>query len=188
MTIFSRPIVLAVVFLVIAASASGAAEIPSAKDYRSANALFAARKYQEALVLYKKALVAPPQQVPAGDIHARIGDSYFNLGNFRGALESYRLAMQDKNTTDRAQTQYWVGFCCYLTGRDSEAVTELLKVPSQYPQAAGWGTTAYYWAGRASERMGKKEQAAEYYKKAGGNGKTTQARFAQKKADSVNKK
>jgi hypothetical protein len=33
--------------------------------------------------------------------------------------------------------------------------------------------------------MGKKEQAAEYYRKAGGSGRSTQGRFAQKKAEAV---
>ncbi len=47
--------------------------------------------------------------------------------------------------------------------------------------------TAYYWAGRASERMGRKDQAAELYRKAGGKGTSTQERFAMKKANAIKK-
>jgi TolA-binding protein len=65
-------------------------------------------------------------------------------------------------------------------------VAELLKVPQLYPDAQAWTVTAYYWAGRASERMGRKAEAAEYYRKAaGGNGKTTQGKFARKKAEAA---
>lgn len=174
---------LAVLLLVAAASA---AESPSARDYRAAHNLVAAQKYQQALALYQKTLNAPPAQVSPGDIHTRIGDTYFRMNDFGQALRSYRKAIVDPNLADKAQTQYWIGFCTFLVGRDAEAVSELLKVPQLYPDAKAWGSTAWYWAGRASERMGNKEQAAEFYRKAaGGNGRTTQGKFARKKADAV---
>jgi hypothetical protein len=78
-----------------------------------------------------------------------------------------------------------VGFCCYLVGRDAEAVNELLKVPALHPDAKAWVSTAYYWAGRASERMGKRDAAAEFYRKAAGTGSSTQGTFARKKAEAV---
>jgi TolA-binding protein len=76
-----------------------------------------------------------------------------------------------------------------LLGRDSEAVTELLKIPEFYPESGMWVPTAYYWAGWASERMGKKDSAAEYYKKAaGGSGRSAQGRAALKRAEKVKMK
>jgi tetratricopeptide (TPR) repeat protein len=165
--------------------AAPAAEPASSGNYLAANKLFAAEKYSEALILYKKALSSPPTDLAPGDIHNKIGDTYFRLANYRSALDAYRLAIRDQRHADRAQTQYWIGFCCYLIGRDADAVSEFLKIPAHYPDAKALGSTAYYWAGRASERLGKKEQAAEYYRKAGGNGKSTQSKFAQKKAEAV---
>jgi tetratricopeptide (TPR) repeat protein len=162
-----------------------AAETASSRDYLAANKLFAAEKYNEALALYKKTLLSPPADLAPGDIHNKIGDTYFRLANYRSALDAYRLAIRDQRPADRAQTQYWIGFCCYLIGRDAEAVNEFLKIPALYPDAKALGSTSYYWAGRASERLGKKEQAADYYRKAGGNGKSTQSKFAQKKAEAV---
>jgi tetratricopeptide (TPR) repeat protein len=162
-----------------------AAEPASSRDYLAANKLFAAEKYNEALALYKKTLFSPPADLAPGDIQNKIGDTYFRLANYRSALDAYRLAIGDQRYEDRAQTQYWIGFCCYLIGRDDDAVSEFLKIPALYPEAKALGSTSYYWAGRASERLGKKEQAAEYYRKAGGNGKSTQSKFAQKKAEAV---
>jgi tetratricopeptide (TPR) repeat protein len=161
-------------------------ESPSDRDYRAAHALVQARKYEQALALYQKALQTPPGSVSHGDIQSRIGDTYFKMNEYGQALRAYGSAIEDPKLADKAQTQYWIGFCSFLVGRDAEAVAELLKVPRLYPDAKAWGSTAWYWAGRASERMGKKEQAAEYYRKAAGaNGKTTQGRFARKKAEAV---
>ncbi len=174
--------------LLLFAGVSSASDPRSAGDYRTANRLFAEGQYTEALAFYKKALSAPPENLTAGDISSKIGDTYFRLADYRNALDAYRRAVHDQRPADRPQTQYWIGFCCFLIGRDDEAVTELLKVPALYPDAAPWGSTAYYWAGRASERMGKREQAAEYYRKAGGNSKSTQGAFARKKAEAVKNK
>lgn len=176
--------VLAAFFLF--SGAAIAAEPASSRTLREADRLYASGKYQEALALYKKTLSAPPAGATPGDISSKIGDAHFRLADYRSALNAYRKAIRDQRPADRAQTQYWIGFCCFLVGRDAEAIDELLKVPL-YPDARAWGTTAYYWAGRASERMGKKEQASEYYRRAGGNGKgkSTQAKFARKKAEAV---
>ncbi len=161
------------------------AQAASAGDLDAANRLFAAANYRKALALYQSLLAAPPDSVSRGDIQGRIGDTYFRLGDFRSALDSYRMAIRDENLSDKPQVQYWIGFCCFLVGRDAEAVQELVKVPRLYPEAAMWGATAYYWAGRASERMGKMDQAAKFYRKAGGKGHSTQARFARKRAEAA---
>ncbi len=165
--------------------ASGAQS--ASKEYHKANKLFAAAKYEEALPLYQNILTALPKNVRAGDVYSKIGDSYFRLGDFKNALGSYRNAIREQKHSEQPQTQYWIGFCSFLIGRDEEAVSELLKIPELYPDSGMWIATAYYWAGRASERMGNKEQAAEFYKKASGNGKSTQGRYALKKAEAVKK-
>ncbi len=164
-----------------------ASNTPStSREYRTANNLFAAAQYQEALALYQKVLAAPPENVSVSDIQTRIGDSYFRLTSYQNALESYRAALEGQKEQERPATQYWIGFCCFLLGRDAEAVSEFLKIPARYPRSGMWVGTAYYWAGRASERMGKPEDAAQYYRKAGGNGRSTQGKFALRKAKAVN--
>jgi len=160
-----------------------AATQPAVKEYRKANKLFAAAKYREAIILYKRVLIAPPDDVPVSELHTKVGDSYFRLSSFKNALDSYRSALREQKRSERPQTQYWIGFCCFLLGRDNEAVTEFLKIPEFYPESGMWVATSYYWAGRASERMGKKDIAAEYYRKAGGNGRSAQGRVALKRAE-----
>ncbi len=161
---------------------------PAVKEYQKANKLFVAAKYKDAIHLYQQVLAAPPEDAALGDIHTKIGDSYFRLGSFRSALDSYRSALREQKRSERPVTQYWIGFCCFLIGRDAEAVTEFLKIPEFYPESGMWVATAYYWAGRASERMGEKDLAAGYYRKAGGNGCSTQGRVALKRAEIVKMK
>jgi tetratricopeptide (TPR) repeat protein len=166
-----------------------ASEVKSASEtYSRANSLCASARFHDALILYQNVLAAPPEGVSSGEVHSRIGDCEFRLGNFKNALDAYRAALKNLRETQKPETQYWIGFCCFLLGRDAEAVTEFLKIPQNYPASAMWVGTAYYWAGRASERRGETDRAAEYYRKAGGKGKTTQGKFALKKAVAVNNK
>jgi tetratricopeptide (TPR) repeat protein len=159
----------------------------TAQEYRAANKLFAAARYKDAIPLYRLVLASPPEQVPLGDIYTRIGDSYFRLGVYKKALPAYRSALGSQKDAERPATQYWIAFCCFLMGNDEEAVNEFLKIPELYPTSGMWVGTAYYWAGRASERRGKIEDAAEYYRKAGGNGRSTQGMFALRKAEAMKK-
>lgn len=157
------------------------------REYRQADEMFAKGRYPEAIRLYRAALSASSGGLSPGLLHARIADSYFRLNDYQHALDAYHQAFNVQKPDERAQTQYWIGFCCLLLGRNDEAVTEFLKIPESYPSSGMLVGTAYYWAGRASERMGKKEQAAELYRKAGGRGTSTQERFAMEKAKAVKK-
>lgn len=150
--------------------------------YTKANQLFTQGHYREAISSYQSLLSSPSRDLDPGILHTRIADSYFHLTDYTHAIEAYRRALKVQKTSEQAQTQYWIGFCDFLLGRNDEAVAEFLKIPESYPGSGMWVGTAYYWAGRASERMGRKEQAAAFYRKAGGSGKTTQERFAMKKA------
>jgi tetratricopeptide (TPR) repeat protein len=155
------------------------------REYIKADQLFSQGRYRDAIRLYQAVLSSPSRAIPPGLLHTRIADSFFRLNDYQHALDEYRQALKDQKPGERAQTQYWIGFCVLLLGRDSEAVTEFLKIPENYPTSGMLIGTAYYWAGRASERMGKKDQAAELYRKAGGKGTSSQERFAIKKADTI---
>jgi tetratricopeptide (TPR) repeat protein len=162
-----------------------AAGSPGSQEYIKANKMFAQGKFNDAIALYKGVLISPSGDIAQGDVYTRIGDSYFRLGDYQKARESYRNALTKQKPAECAPTQYWIGFCSFLLGKDAEAVSEFLKIPELYPSSGMWVGTAYYWAGRASQRMGKNEQAAGFYRKAGGKGKSTQERFALKKAEAV---
>jgi tetratricopeptide (TPR) repeat protein len=176
----------ALLFLLAASTWSNAIAGQSAsRDFLKAERLYAAGKYSDALLLYQGLLSKQSEPVQTGDVHSRIGDCYFRINDYPNALQAYQSALDGQKLSERPATQYWIGFCSFLLGRDREAVAEFLKIPELYPDSGMWVATAYYWAGRASERMGLKEQAAEYYRKAGGKGKSTQERFALKKAEAV---
>jgi tetratricopeptide (TPR) repeat protein len=165
---------------------TGGQNVP--REYLQADQMFSQGRYPEAIRLYQAVLSSPFGAVSPGPLHTRIADSYFRLVDYQHALDAYRQAITYQEPSEQAQTQYWIGFCVLLLGRDAEAVTEFLKIPESYPTSGMLVGTAYYWAGRASERMGKKDQAAELYRKAGGKGTSTQGRFAIKKANAVEAK
>jgi tetratricopeptide (TPR) repeat protein len=164
---------------------AGGQSVP--REYAKAELLFSQGRYAEAIRLYQAVLSSSSHALSLGVLHTRIADSFYRLTDYQRALEAYRLALKDQKPADRAQTQYWIGFCVLLLGRDAEAVTEFLKIPERYPASGMWVGTSYYWAARASERIGRKEQAAELYRKAGGTGRSTQERFAMKKANAMKK-
>jgi tetratricopeptide (TPR) repeat protein len=173
-------------FIITLAFLSGPQPADSAsaasREFSKANKLYGEGRFADALELYRGVLAKPSDDINPGDVYTRIGDSYFRLQDYRNALAAYRGALVKQKRSERAPTQYWIGFCTLLCGRDAEAVTEFLKIPEYYPSSGMWVGTAYYWAGRASERLGNKSQAAEYYRKAAGKGKSNQERFALKKA------
>jgi tetratricopeptide (TPR) repeat protein len=160
----------------------------ASQDYNKANKMFTAGKYADAAKLYRGILLSPANDVSLADVYTRLGDCYFRLEDYQNAREAYRGALAKQKPAERAQTQYWIGFCSFLSGKDAEAVSDFLKIPELYPSSGMWVSTAYYWAGRASERLGKKDQAAEFYRKAGGKGKSNQERFALKKVEGVKNK
>ena len=177
---------MSIIILLVPYGPLHASDIQSpAQEYYAANKLFSQGHYRDAIPLYKLALSSPSEQLPKSDIYTRIGDSYFRLGEYNNALPSYRSALASQNTSEQPASQYWIAFCCLLMGNNDEAVAEFLKIPERYPSSGMWVGTAYYWAGRAAERGGRTEDAAEYYRKAGGNGRSTQGRFALKKAEAV---
>jgi TolA-binding protein len=153
------------------------------REYSRANELLSKGKYSEAIASYQSVLTDPSHSVSISTLHARIADSYFRLGDYRNARAAYRRALQEQKEFERPATQYWIAFSTFLMGKNNEAINEFLKIPELYPGSGMWVSTAYYWAGRVCERMGEKKLAADYFRKAGGNGKLAQERFALEKAE-----
>jgi tetratricopeptide (TPR) repeat protein len=176
------PQILLILFIAFI-NAYASAEHATFDSFIWADKMFADGKYAEALQAYKRILASRTDNAEIGRVYSRIGDCLFQLQDYSGALNSYRNALQQQKRSQRPSTQYWIGFCTFLLGRDRDAVAEFLKIPELYPSSGMWVGTAYYWAGRASERMGEKDLAGEYYRKAGGKGVSTQEQFALRNAD-----
>ena len=180
-------IIVSLIFVVSCGLPHAASAQSGPREYIKADKMFSQGRYPDAIRLYQAVLSSPSRTVSPGILHTRIADSYFRLTDYPRALDAYRQALKYQKPAEQAQTQYWIGFCVLLLGRNAEAVTEFLKIPENYPTSGMLVGTAYYWAGRASERMGRKDQAAELYRKAGGKGTSLQERFAIKRADAVKK-
>jgi tetratricopeptide (TPR) repeat protein len=180
---------LAVILILVAFNipSSAFADQSTSPAYAKAERMFSAGKYAEALNFYQQALENKGGETPAGEIQSRIGDCYFRLQDYDRARDAYRSALLLQKLPQRPSTQYWIGFCTFLLGNDQKAINEFLKIPELYPSSGMWVGTSYYWAGKAAERMGKKEQAKEYYLRAGGKGMSSHEQFALKKADEVRK-
>ncbi len=177
-----------ILFLAAVLGFSSASAVQAAsQELSSANRMYAEGKYSKALAAYQHTLNSPSRKTGIGKVQSRIADCYFQLQDYRNALNAYRSALQNQKPSEQPPTQYWIGLCTFFLGNDKDAVAEFLKIPERYPSSAMWVGTAYYWAGKASERMGDKAKAAEYYRKAGGKGTSTQERFAIKKAEEVSK-
>ena len=153
------------------------------REYSKANKLFSMGKYSEAIASYQSVLANPSRNISTGLLHTRIADCYFRLEDYRNARESYRRALKEQKEFEQPATRYWIAFSTFLMGKNDEAVNEFLKIPELYPDSGMWVSTAYYWAGRVCERMGKKKLAADYFRKAGGKGKSAQERFALEQAE-----
>jgi len=156
-------------------------------ELAKAGTLYSEARYTEALSLYERLLNARSGKVSSGFVLMRIGDCQFHLADYQGAIRAYRVALEYQQGPERPATQFWIGFSTFLLHKDADAVAEFLKIPERYPASGMWVSTAYYWAGKVSEHMGKREQAAAYYHKAGGTGASTQERFALKKAETMTK-
>jgi tetratricopeptide (TPR) repeat protein len=180
-------IIVVLIFLVLCGLPHAASAQSVPRELKKADQMFSQGRYPDAIRLYQAVLSSPSRAVSPGILHTRIADSYFRLTDYPHALDAYRQALKYQKPAEQAQTQYWIGFCVLLLGRNAEAVTEFLKIPENYPTSGMLVGTAYYWAGRASERMGRKDQAVELYRKAGGKGTSNQERFAIKRADAVKK-
>jgi len=163
------------------------AEQTASRDFAKAGTLFTEARYTEALPIYQRLLNSRASDVSSGILCTRIGDCYYKLADYTSAIHAYRSALQYQKSSERAATQFWIGFSTFRLGKDAEAIAEFLKIPELYPTSGMWVTTAYYFAGKVCEHMGKKEQAAAYYRKAAGTGTSTQERFALKKAETVKK-
>jgi len=181
----SYPLAAVIILIAFAVPTNVIAGQSGSPEYTRANRMYVEGKYSDALRAFQQLLTRHSGDIAIGDVHARLGDCYFQLHDYRNALNAYRTAIGSQNNSQKPATQYWIGFCVLLLGNNKEAVVEFLKIPDLYPSSGMWVGTAYYWAGMASERMGQRVQAADYYRKAAGNGKSTQGQYALKRADAV---
>jgi len=152
------------------------------QKYDRANQQFEKGNYAYSIRIYQSLLADPHCNIAPSVLYTHIADGYFKLEDYQNALNAYRKALITQRKSEKPATQYWIGFSMLMLGKRVDAVNEFLKIPALYPDSGMWVSTAYYWAARVCEQMGKKELAAKYFSKAGGSGRSAQEQFALEKA------
>ncbi|MBD3316369.1 MAG: tetratricopeptide repeat protein [Chitinivibrionales bacterium] len=137
--------------------------------FRSAyNAAVAYQKissWLDAAKMYTIVLKDYPGEVPASELHLKIGFSLVQASRFDDALRHFEKANIDPAAEDKPEILYWIGVCYAKLGEYQRAISEYLKVPYLYAGVGKWGVTAEYEAGRLYERQGEYDKAVSLYKK-----------------------
>ena len=117
-----RSIIALLIFFALYGTSHGAVVQSVPREYVKADLLFSQGRYTEAIRSYETVLSSSSHTPSPSVLHTRIADSFFHLTDYQRALDAYRRALNEQKPAERAQTQYWIGFCTFLLGRDAEAV------------------------------------------------------------------
>ena len=135
---------------------AGVQSVP--REYVKADLLFSQGRYTEAIRSYETVLSSSSHALSPGVLHTRIADSFFRLTDYQRALDAYRRALKEQKPAERAQTQYWIGFCTFLLGRDAEAVHRILENTRELSSIRNVGRHRVL-LGRQGERTNGQERA-----------------------------
>lgn len=100
------------------------------------------------------------------DIKILIGQS---LSALKRGAESVRYLKRLKLEADserEPEIQYWIAFSYYQQGDFETAISEFIKIPLLSKKTRlQWVPSAYYYAGRSYEKLGKQHDAVRMYQK-----------------------
>ncbi|MCK5843330.1 MAG: tetratricopeptide repeat protein, partial [Victivallales bacterium] len=89
-----------------------------------------------------------------------------NLKQYKLALQDYRSVLQYQiRDAISARAQFQIGECLMAMREYEKSVTELVKVEVNYSRFKQWASKAMLEMGQALDKLGKKKQALEQYKK-----------------------
>jgi TolA-binding protein len=102
----------------------------------------------------------------AGNIDKQIliGLSYSRLNQFDEALRYLKQIKPYVPAEREPEVQFYIGEAYFNSGRYEEAIAEFLKIPMFSKKTKlQWEASAFYFAGQAYERLGKKNEAIKMY-------------------------
>ncbi len=106
-----------------------------AKDYKRATDLFYARKYQRA----NQSFLAVKKKYPKGSFADNAsfwsGECQFAMGDFEKAIKAYEATFTYPNTEKADDAQFKIGRSYLRLGKKKQAVIELKKLLSLYPNS-----------------------------------------------------
>ncbi len=124
-----------------------AASSESKSGYEAALSLFNARNYQGALEQFQALLNSGGAGKLADNCQYWIGESYYGLGKYTDALQSFKGVLEQKHSSKIPYALLMVGNCESLLGNKEAARDAYSKVMSQYPTSPV--------AGKAQARLSK---------------------------------
>jgi len=108
---------------------------PEAALYKKASGLYYARKYTDAIPVYRELGSKYPQGSYADNAEYWIGECLFALKKYDDAVASFRKVLEFKETEKADDAQVKLGYCYLRLGNRKQAAEEFRKVVSLYPDS-----------------------------------------------------
>ncbi|MBF0432962.1 MAG: tetratricopeptide repeat protein [Fibrobacteria bacterium] len=119
------------------------------QTYKMASDLFYARKFTQAIAQYDKILKEYPKGVYGDNANYWKAECHYAMGNYAKAINSYQRIFSYPNSEKGDDAQFKIGMSYLRTGDKNQAVTELKKLLSLYPDSE--------FIGRAKKELSKLE-------------------------------
>ena len=131
---------------------------------KEAEDLFQQKKYDEALVEYRKVLPELTGK-EAGYCQLRIGHCLEGQKKYDEAIAEFKkvFAIQGVSPTDMSYAQYCIGRCLMAQKKYDEAIAEFKKVSTIQGADPTYLSGAQYYIGVCLEAQGKQDEAQQYY-------------------------
>ena len=122
--------------------------------------------YDGALDLTRKYIERFPDDTDLIEKKIDIGVLYQKLGYYDQSIVHLQHLLDAGDADLEAELRYYIGEAYYDKGEYQRAILEFLKVPYLVTKRTqmDWGSTSYYMAGQAYEKMSKYDQALLMYK------------------------
>lgn len=130
-----KPVIFEMSSVTPGATEKDAALSPDERRYRSAQSLFNAGKYLNAVVGFKEALRSAPQGKYSDKCQFWVGECYFEMGQYAQAIAAYKKVFSYAQTDKADHAQMRIGLSYSKLGDNAQAVVEFKNLLSKYPQS-----------------------------------------------------
>jgi TolA-binding protein len=158
------------VFVLVAATASGLAPSPSAasekEDWDFANGLYMRGIYELAAGEYQRFLEQYPESPSAVDAYFRLAESLWHLGRWQDAVAYYQKLKREDVASPRDQVIRLREALCYKNSGSAEKAGALLREFEKAFPSSGLLPTVYYQLGQIETASGNDGDAVAFFTKA----------------------
>lgn len=125
--------------------------------------------FDQAIEINSTLLTQFPKSQEALEAPLKIAYLTFDAGRFDEAIQKFEPFLTDKNKSHQILAARYRAWSYYLTGRFKEAITEWEGLKARTIRPGGQADNelrraVLYWQARASEKLGDKKTAANFYR------------------------